>query len=131
MEPVDGVEEEERPHPLVEVGAPMAEGLECGALREQLCDGGVVADRVDRLDHLVAKHVRQKGFRCLRNNVHVDFHDIGCFAHFDTVRDVRHIMRAVENCGMAVSHMRQQADLVQVMEPFADPKGRDGTALGY
>ena len=46
---VDGVEEEERPHPLVEVLAAVAEGLEGGRFGEQVRYRRIVRERVERL----------------------------------------------------------------------------------
>src|SRR5262245_23608263 len=58
MEPVNGVEEEERADPLVEIFAVLAESLERLALREELLVAGCGADVVERT---MAQRVVRRG----------------------------------------------------------------------
>ena len=101
-------------------------------IREGTLAKGVAVDpdRIRRRNHLVAKHVGQETFRGLRHDIAVDRHDVGGGSDHHAVGHVRHLVGAIQRRRMALLHMAQQAQLVQVMQFVTNPERGDGAAGG-
>ena len=120
-------------HPTVQGPAKAVTGKDVGhVIGKRLVTIGVTVDpdRIGFLNHLVAKHIRQKGFRGLAHDIHVDRHDIGGRLYDDPLRHIGHRIGAVKRCRMALPHMRQEAKLVQIMQLLPNPKRSNGAANG-
>ncbi len=86
-------------------------------------------DRARRGDHLVAEHVRQERGRGCGNQRAVNVHDLFRRAHLYPLGHVADPVGAVQRDRMAQHQMRRQAQLVDVVQAFADPKRGDRAAV--